>query len=551
MAKDKVVVEITAKDSTKKGVDAATKSFSKMAKTIGPLVAAGFGIAAVKSVTDAYIRQEDAIAQLDARLKSTGNTVGFTSKQLQDMASSLQGVTKFGDEAIIEMQSLLLTFTKIGGETFPQATEAILNVSTAMGQDLQTSAIQVGKALNDPIAGLGSLSRSGIQFTDVQKDLITGMVEMGDTAGAQAIILQELETQFGGAARAAKETLGGALQSAENDIGDLAESIGGILAPTISELANTASFAARALREMIDPTLQGDIEDLKEEIQGIQNLLLDEEALNGEDSYIGRGLQKQIAEREVELGRLEQKLKDINSSAAIKGEAAPTEGVPTLSAKDQAAAVDDELDALAAQLANDEAIREVERQQLEEQNAYKLQLYEEDVQAKKTAEEQKIQYQQNAIDAGRQALGNLASLMNSESRKAFEIGKTAAIAQATINTYESATGAYKALSGILYVGPALGAAAAAAAIAAGIANVQSIQSTQFQGGGGGAPSVPNVTTGGQVIGPVIQPDGQFAQNQAQEPIKIEGNSLLAVLVEEQIIPALNEASSRGVQLVIV
>ena len=142
------------------------------------MVAAGFGIAAVKAVTDAFIRQEDAIAQLDARLKSTGNAAGFTSKQLQGMAASLQGVTRFGDEAIIEMQSLLLTFTEIGGDTFTDATEAILNVSTAMGQDLQTAAIQVGKALNDPILGVTALARSGIQFTQSQKDTIKSLVEM-------------------------------------------------------------------------------------------------------------------------------------------------------------------------------------------------------------------------------------------------------------------------------------------------------------------------------------------------------------------------------------
>ena len=82
--------------------------------------------------------------------------------------------------------------------------------------------------------------------------------------------------------------------------------------------------------------------------------------------------------------------------------------------------------------------------------------------------------------------------------------------------------------------------------------MQAIASTKFEGGGGGTPSSPNITTGGQVIGPVIQPPGQFGtQDAGTSPIRVEGNSLLAVLVEEQLIPAMNEAMSRGVQLVIV
>jgi hypothetical protein len=80
----------------------------------------------------------------------------------------------------------------------------------------------------------------------------------------------------------------------------------------------------------------------------------------------------------------------------------------------------------------------------------------------------------------------LASLQNSSNKKLAAIGKAAAITNAVIDTYKSATGAYAAMSSIPYVGPALGAAAAAAAIAAGMANVQQIRSqgtTGFQDGG--------------------------------------------------------------------
>lgn len=56
---------------------------------------------------------------------------------------------------------MLLTFTRIGKDVFPKAVGPILNVSTAMGTDLNSAALQVGKALNDPAKGINALSRAG------------------------------------------------------------------------------------------------------------------------------------------------------------------------------------------------------------------------------------------------------------------------------------------------------------------------------------------------------------------------------------------------------
>lgn len=197
-------------------------SFSKAAKVGLAGVAVVFA-----GITAAFVKgsivQEKSLAQLNAVLKSTSGIVGISSKQLQGMAANLQNVTTYGDETIISAQSLLLTFTKIGKEAFPQALEATLNVATAMGTDLKSAAIQVGKALNDPVLGMSALSRSGITFSEDQKEVIKALVETGDVAGAQTIMLKELETQFGGSARAARDTLGGALKALQNAFGDLFE----------------------------------------------------------------------------------------------------------------------------------------------------------------------------------------------------------------------------------------------------------------------------------------------------------------------------------------
>lgn len=207
--------------------DGLFKRSASSIKSVGAAIAA-LGAAYASSqvfgrIIANTIEQERVTAQLNATLRSTGRLTPELSQNLQGYAASLQQVTNFGDEAVIGAQALLLTFTQIGGEEFNRATRAILDVSTALNVDLKQATLQVGKALNDPIRGVSALAESGIQFTQSQRDLIKSLVETNRVADAQKIILAELETQFGGSAEAARNTLGGAIQSLQNAFNDLLE----------------------------------------------------------------------------------------------------------------------------------------------------------------------------------------------------------------------------------------------------------------------------------------------------------------------------------------
>lgn len=185
-----------------------------------------------------FIEQEKAEAQLGATLKSTNNVIGLTAAQLKEMAKGLQSVTAYSDETIIGAENLLLTFTNIGKDVFPQALETVLDMSTALGQDLKSSSIQLGKALQDPILGVTALRRVGVNFNEEAQKMIKNLVDTGRAGEAQAYILKELQTEFGGSARAARETLGGALAALKNSFGDLQESLGAKFAPIIKDLAD-------------------------------------------------------------------------------------------------------------------------------------------------------------------------------------------------------------------------------------------------------------------------------------------------------------------------
>ena len=148
-----------------------------------PIIA--LGAASVK----AFDSQQKALAQVEAGIISTGNAAGFTSKELQKMASDLQAKTLFGDEVILkDATAQLLTFTNIAGTQFERTQIAALNLATRLDGDLKSASIQLGKALNDPIANLSALSRSGIQFSQDQKQLIKSLAETGRLAEAQTII---------------------------------------------------------------------------------------------------------------------------------------------------------------------------------------------------------------------------------------------------------------------------------------------------------------------------------------------------------------------------
>lgn len=184
--------------------------------------------------------QASAVAKVEQTIIATGGAAGVTSDELQRMASEFQNVTTFGDEVILRGQSMLLTFKQIGKDVFPAATEAMLNMSVAMGTDVKESAIQLGKALNDPTTGLTALRRVGITFSKEQENLIKNFQRTGDIASAQKLILKELESQFGGLARAVAVTGEGPLIQFNNVVGDVKELLGDALIPVILEA--TAGF---------------------------------------------------------------------------------------------------------------------------------------------------------------------------------------------------------------------------------------------------------------------------------------------------------------------
>ncbi len=185
-------------------------------------------------------RAAAAAARITAQvIKTTGGAAHVTAASIRSLATSISDKTGVDDDAIVSGENLLLTFTGIrnevgkGNDIFNRATQTVTDMSVALGQDTKSSAIQLGKALNDPIKGVTALQRVGVSFTQSQKDQIKTLVASGNTLGAQKLILAELGREFGGAAQAASDPLGRLKATGLN----LAKDFAGKLLPVIDKIA--------------------------------------------------------------------------------------------------------------------------------------------------------------------------------------------------------------------------------------------------------------------------------------------------------------------------
>ena len=229
---------IAATDKFNKSTKRISRNpFRSVTRSVAGLAGAYIGAQGLITVIQGAVReQQESVKvgrQTNAVLKSTKSAAGLSAKAIGDLAQALSEKTAVDDEAIQSAENLLLTFTKIGKDTFPAATAAVLDLSAATGTSLKGASIQVGKALQDPVRGLTALRKVGVNFSADQTEVIKKLVDTGKTADAQKLILKELATEFGGSAAAQATPLDRLRVTYQN----LLETIGGYLVPVLNDVA--------------------------------------------------------------------------------------------------------------------------------------------------------------------------------------------------------------------------------------------------------------------------------------------------------------------------
>lgn len=158
--------------------------------------------------------QEDAINNLNSQLRRTGEFSEELSQDFQNFASELQQVTRFGDELILSQLSLAKAFG-LSNEQSKTAVEAATNLSESLGISLDSAVRNLGKTTSGLVGELGELIPEIKTFSKEQLQ-----------AGAAIDFVAQ---KFEGIAEQSTRTFSGALQQAQNTIGDTTESLGMIV----------------------------------------------------------------------------------------------------------------------------------------------------------------------------------------------------------------------------------------------------------------------------------------------------------------------------------
>jgi len=250
--------------------DEATGAIKKLGKAIfnlrNAVIAAVGGFVSMKvldDITSAAARQEDAEQKLAAALKAVGQFSQETAKRLKQYAGHLQSLTRYGDEDILMLQSLIIQLT---GTTkhIERATKATIDLADSLGIDLRSAGLMVAKALS---GNLMLLQRYGVEITKAEFES-KGMVA----------VLEALEQKFGGVSKSMAETFRGMRTQIANLWGDVKEKIGDIIIKNeavreilkfVKEQLEKLNEVLKKNRESVGKWLKSFIIDVVGKIKGV------------------------------------------------------------------------------------------------------------------------------------------------------------------------------------------------------------------------------------------------------------------------------------------
>ena len=215
-------------------------------------------LGALAGMASKTIAAGEAAATANARIEQINESMGLfgdatdkVNKRLIEYANVTARATGIDQNQIKLAQAKLLTFKELAmsadeaGGAFDRATQAAIDMGAAGFGDAATNAVQLGKALNDPIKGVTALAKSGVTFTEQEKEKIKVLVQSGKLLEAQEMVLKAIEIQVGGTAEATANDS----DKMKVAFSQLSESVGIILLPVFKDLTAVLMKVADFARE--------------------------------------------------------------------------------------------------------------------------------------------------------------------------------------------------------------------------------------------------------------------------------------------------------------
>ena len=231
------ITELANRKNSIVGVSTSIAAIGVAANTVKGIMQDVLNVS--KEWVSLYEKQVLSEKRLDVILKNVGTDAQMTSKSLKDYASSLQLVTRYGDETVISVEQILLETGKLNKDGLERATELSLDLAEAMGTDATSAAQTLALALQDPEAGLIRLRKAHVTFSEAEEQTIKNLVAEGRELEAQERILDKVADTYGGLAREIGSVDVSTLEKISNVWGDIKEDLGQGLLDAINPALET------------------------------------------------------------------------------------------------------------------------------------------------------------------------------------------------------------------------------------------------------------------------------------------------------------------------
>jgi hypothetical protein len=252
--KDHLTSNLHTADGAARGLEGTISSIEKRLLHVGEGFAVSFGMWKGFEFAKDSLQESEKLVQAQAMLKagleSTGYAAGLTAEQLETSMKRISAGVNYSEGQITDLQSMLVTFPAITKQNFDDATMSIVDMSARMHQDLKESAVEVGKALQDPIKGMMALRRVGVNFNETQTEMVKRMVATGHAAEAQTFILSELHKEFSGSAAAAFNA--DPMAQFNKAVEDIQYSLGGVIAQVLHDVTPALVELIGHIKDMAD-----------------------------------------------------------------------------------------------------------------------------------------------------------------------------------------------------------------------------------------------------------------------------------------------------------
>lgn len=244
MANESVTVSLEVVDKATKAIEDVVKKLDKLNDTakqgtsgfkqfgavFSGVFAADVALKAIGAITNAATKlfdvfivdgvhaaeeAQDGLNKLSTAFALAGQDAAKASKDFALFAEALQNTTKFSDDAIVEAGALLESLSRLDEEGLKKATSAAIDMSAALGIDLDSAVRLVGKAANGNVE---AFKRYGVEIRKGRDD-----------AESLSNTLEVLNARFGGSAAAQLNTFGGSVARLANIFNNLQEAFGSVI----------------------------------------------------------------------------------------------------------------------------------------------------------------------------------------------------------------------------------------------------------------------------------------------------------------------------------